>query len=86
MSFVFISKKNDNKIVFTSIKQPFWFPDKLVKKGDLVVLYTKKGSDSFKENTDGSISYFYYRNLSSPILVENYFALLIEANTWSIES
>lgn len=83
--FAFITTKSDEKIIYTNIKHPFWFPDKLVKKGDLVVLYTKVGSSSFKVNEDGSSSHFYYRNLKSPILVENYFALIIEVNTWAVE-
>jgi len=83
--FIFISKKINDKIVYTSIKRPFWFPDKVVKKGDLVVLYTKKGDDSFKENKDGSTSHFYFRNLKSPIHIDNYYALLVESNTWKTE-
>lgn len=83
--FVFTSKKIGEKISYTNLKKPFWFPDKFVKKGDLVILYTKAGSSSFKVNKDGSSSHFYYRGLSSPALMENQFALLVEANTWKIE-
>lgn len=83
--FAFLTKKNAQNIVFTNIKNPYWFPDKLVKKGDLVILYSKKGTDSSKENKDGSSSHFYYRNLVSPIFIENYFALIVEANTWQVE-
>jgi len=83
--FVFTTRKNGEKIVYTALKQPYWFPDKVVKKGDLVILYTKTGSSSFKENKDGSSSHFYYRGISSPILTDNNFALLVEANTWKIE-
>lgn len=83
--FAFVTKKNVDKVIYTHLKHPYWFPDKVVKKGDLVILYTKSGSSSFKENKDGSSSHFYYRGISSPILTENQFALLVEANTWKIE-
>lgn len=45
----------------------FWFPDQPVKKGDLVVLYTKKGTYKEKQNTHGSTTYFYYWGLDAPI-------------------
>jgi len=83
--FVFVTKKNEGKIVYTQLSYPFWFPDKKVKKGDWVVLYTKDGSSSFRENKDGTTSHFYYRKSNAPILASPNFALLIEANTWGIE-
>jgi hypothetical protein len=83
--FVFVSKKNNNNIIFTQIFHPYWFPDKLIKKNDLIILYTKKGENSLKTNTDGTTSYFYYRGVASPIYTNNFFALVVEANTWKIE-
>jgi hypothetical protein len=83
--FIFTSKKNEGRVVITSITQPYWFPDKLVKKGDLVILYTKGGTSTFKENQGGNVSHFYYRGISKPVLTENDFALIVEANTWRFE-
>lgn len=83
--FVFTTKKNGEKIVYTNLNQPYWFPDKVVKKGDLVILYTKSGSSTFKENDGGNTSHFYYRGISTPVLTDNYFALVVEANTWKVE-
>lgn len=83
--FVFTTKKNAEKIVYSNLKQPYWFPDKVVKKGDLVILYTKSGTSSFKENEGGNTSHFYYRGIATPVLTDNHFALVVEANTWKIE-
>jgi hypothetical protein len=38
----------------------YWFPDKKVAKGDLVVLYTRAGVLSEKVNASGSTSHFFY--------------------------
>ncbi|HWZ36042.1 MAG TPA: hypothetical protein VNW51_07785 [Mucilaginibacter sp.] len=67
-----------------SITHPYWFPDKKVSKGDLVVLYSKKGNNSFKENSDKTSTHFYYRDIESSILESN-IVLIVEANTWGIE-
>ena len=83
--FVFTTKKNAEKIVYTSLKHPYWFPDKVVKKGDLVILYTKQGISSFKENQGGNTSHFYYRDNGTPLLTESHFTLVVEANTWKSE-
>lgn len=48
-------------------RQAFWFPDKEVKPGDIVVLYSKRGTLSTKENSDGTTSHFFYWNLAIPI-------------------
>jgi hypothetical protein len=83
--FAFITKLSEGKIVYNNIKYPFWFPDKLVKKGDLIVLYSGKGTDNFKINTDGTTSYFYYRGLDTSILIGNYITLIVEANNWKVD-
>jgi hypothetical protein len=45
----------------------YWFPDKLIKSGDWVVLYTKQGTSSEKSNEPGTQkTYFYYWGFSEP--------------------
>lgn len=41
-------------------KNAYWFPDGDVKSGDLVVLYTKRGTASMKELEGGRTAHFYY--------------------------
>jgi hypothetical protein len=49
------------------VRHPYWFPDKEVNAGDLVVLYTKTGRRSQLSNDDGSSSHFFYRGLDRTI-------------------
>ena len=48
--------------ISSRLHNSYWFPDIKVKRGDLVVLYSKKGSQSEKQNPSGSVSYFFYWN------------------------
>jgi len=41
-------------------KNAYWFPDGSVKSGDLVVLYTKRGTTSTKKLTGARTAHFYY--------------------------
>ena len=45
----------------------YWFLPNEVKSGDRIVLYSKKGKASIKENNDGSKTYFFYWNLNQTI-------------------
>lgn len=46
--------------VNTGITSTFWFPDKEVRAGDLVVLYTKAGTASEKTLESGFKAHFFY--------------------------
>lgn len=46
--------------VNTGVSSTFWFPDKDVRMGDLVVLYTKAGTASEKSLESGSKAHFFY--------------------------
>lgn len=49
------------------VRHPYWFPDKYVKAGDFVVVYTKSGRQSEKTNNNRSTSHFFYRGLEKTI-------------------
>lgn len=57
---VFKSKDVGEGKVSSKIELTYWFPDKAVSAGDLVVLYTKAGTNTEQKNKDGSTSHFYY--------------------------
>ena len=64
----------------------FWFPDGEIKKGDLVVLYTKSGNEAKKAIGDGRTAHFYYWGLSKPLWGVSTVALvLIEAADWVLK-
>lgn len=48
------------KTLSSNIRKSYWFPDKDVKKGDLVVLYSKVGINTERKEADGSTVHFFY--------------------------
>lgn len=56
----FKTKKTSEETISSKISATFWFPDRHVKKGDLVVLYSKAGVNTERKNNDGTTSYFFY--------------------------
>lgn len=49
--------------VSNKVRHCYWFPDKKVKKGDLVVLYTNPGTNTIQKNKDGSTTHFFHWGL-----------------------
>jgi hypothetical protein len=47
-------------------KRAYWFPDYEVNAGDVIVLYTKTGTQS-KKPWNGKTAHFFYWGLSAPI-------------------
>ncbi|MGC4038409.1 MAG: hypothetical protein QM764_20765 [Chitinophagaceae bacterium] len=48
-------------------RHPYLFPDQKVKKGDVVVLLTKKGINTTESKANGSVIYFFYWGLDSNV-------------------
>lgn len=57
----------DESIPTSGKKQAYWFESKDVNKGDLVIVYTKRGRSITKTNKDGFKSHFFYWGLSNAI-------------------
>lgn len=53
--------------VSDKIKHSFWFPDKKLKAGDKIIVYTKEGENKKKENSKGNSSYFLYWGLDCTV-------------------
>lgn len=66
-SIVLCAPADGENVYPNAMEVAFWFPDKAVKKGDIIVLYTKEGEEKFKCNKNRTTSYFYYWGLSSPL-------------------
>ena len=74
--------KNDD--VTTAVSHVLWFSDNPVGAGDLVILYSKKGSNSSKTNASGTTSHFFYWRSSEPLWEDgDYSAVLLEIDGWS---
>ncbi len=81
---VFKSKKTGEKMVSSKTEATYWFPDKEVKKGDLVVLYTKVGINTEKKNTDGTTSFFFYWGLTDSLWNDSVDAVVLtRLQEWS---
>lgn len=73
----------DGKIS-NKVRHPYWFPDQPVKAGDVVVLYTRKGTFSSTKNPSGSTSFFFFWGLDSNIWNnEGDYALLFYVDDWT---
>lgn len=84
MYLTFDSTYTEDGQVSNLVRHPYWFPDKRVKAGDLIVLYTKTGAKSQTKNKNGSTSHFFYRGLERTIWNKSGdCAVLLEISTWT---
>ena len=54
------TKEGDIGVSDGKLDDAYWFPDKVVSEGDLVVLYSKPGVISEKSIEDGKKAHFFY--------------------------
>ena len=81
------AKETGETTVATDILSPFWFPDTDIRKGDRVIVYTRKGQSGRKVSEDGSSLYFYYRNNDVALCVSDTIGgIVFEIKDWSFES
>lgn len=74
-----------NDTAFSSkLQNLFWFPDKKVSTGDLVVLYTKRGENNVAVNEDGSNTHFYYWGLDSSISSNERNCIVVLDASWEV--
>lgn len=63
-------------------KRAYWFPDSNVKAGDLVVLYTKKGTQRQKPIEAGGTAHFFYWGSDAPLWDKSHCAVLVLVSEW----
>ena len=69
------------------VKSTFWFPDKVVQEGDLVVVYSKPGTQSQKTLANGNRAHFFYWSHSGSIWnTPGIGAVLLYAPSWESAS
>ncbi|MDY4374014.1 hypothetical protein [Pectobacterium carotovorum] len=77
-------QQGENEIS-SKIKNPYWIPDQDVEKGDLIIIYTKKGRKSNRTNSDNSSSYFFYIGMDEPLYNEsNETAVVFDISDWEL--
>lgn len=57
-------------LISNKVKHPFWFPDMKVKKGDQIILHTKKGART-KKTVDNHTEYWFFWGLDCNIWNSN---------------
>lgn len=80
-----LSDKLDDSKISSKIENVFWLRDKVVKKGDLVVVYTcRKGSGIHTlENQSGVESHFLFWNLEDVLAKQVNKKVVYLESTWS---
>lgn len=67
-------------------KITYWFPDKEVKAGDLVVLYSKHGTQSEKRREAGGTVHFFYWGLEGAQWSSECGAVLLRSAEWEFKT
>lgn len=68
----------------TKLMNPIWFPFGKIKKGDLVVVYTKEGETQSRKLSKGNTAHFYYLDLDTPIWTDpNIGAVVMTTPSWT---
>ena len=84
---VFKTKKTGENTVSARTAKTFWFPDRQVKKGDLVVLYSKVGVSTERKNDDGTTTHFFYWQSTETIWNETDDAVvLLKMGQWDYKT
>lgn len=79
---VFHSRISSNAIPTSGSKKAYWFPDRAVKAGDLVVLYTKAGTTGKKDLGEGRTAHFFYWGQETALWGPNTGAVVLEISDW----
>jgi hypothetical protein len=77
---------HSDESISNELRHVFWIPDKDVKQGDLIVVYTKSGKNKTVENESGNSTHFFYWGLERTIWNKNGdAAVLFSLSDWSFK-
>lgn len=73
--------------VSNKLRHFYWFPDRAVKEGDLIALWTKSGESVITKNDSGTPVHRFFWELKTAIWNDDGdCAVLLEVNTWEFFS
>ncbi len=66
------------------VRYAYWFPDKAVKAGDLIILYSKAGADIERKSETDSVSHFFYWGAKEAVWgTPDACAVLLHVSEWT---
>lgn len=75
----------DDDKVSNKLRHIYWFPDRAVKKGELVSLWTKSGKNTTTKNESGTVVHRFYWGLSKAVWNnDGDCAVLQHLETWQL--
>ena len=81
--FLLIRTRVEDGDPTTDVRDSLWFPYRRVKAGDLVVVYSKAGTDRRKKLDGGRTAHFFYWGQDAPLWGQDEFAaVLLHAPDW----
>ena len=81
--FMLIRTGFEGNRVTTRVVNTFWFPDRSVGAGDIIVVYSKRGNDKAKMISDGRTAHFFYWGQDAPLWNDDDVApVLLHAPEW----
>ncbi|UTY23681.1 hypothetical protein [Treponema denticola] len=61
--YILFDTTYDGNYISNKLRHNYWFPDKKIKAGDKIILYSKQGIERSKKNISGNTSHFFYWDL-----------------------
>lgn len=62
-SYILFDTTYSGNYISDKVRHSFWLPNMKLKVGDKIIIYTKKGEEKHKTNSNGNNSYFFYWGL-----------------------
>ena len=62
-TYILFDTTYEGEYISDKVRHSFWLPNKKVKAGDKIIIYTKQGEEKHKINNSGNNSYFFYWGL-----------------------
>lgn len=81
---IFDTTYNDDDSISSKLRHTYWLPDKELSAGDLVVVYTRKGTARLRTNQDNTKTLFLYWGLDETVWNKDKdCALIIKIASWN---
>lgn len=80
---LFCCNQTGSGVTSGDVPEAYWFGPTEAKKDDIVVVYTKHGTERVKTSEDGETSYFFYWGKDNSIWSNRTRAVLFHTDSWN---